>query len=87
MGEWTERDDTVRTDHGGNGEEKPAAGNNYHERQLMMMLCAVVLAAGGDVRVGPLDLEHSRSVNMTIRSDPSTGGVRITVRRTQYNRP
>ena len=45
------------------------------------MLAAVVLAAGGDVRVGHLDLIHSRDVVMTVSDDPSTGGLRVTVHR------
>ncbi len=46
------------------------------------MLAAVVLAAGGDVRVGCLDLIHCNDCAMTIGDDPSSGGVRVTVHRT-----
>ena len=49
-----------------------------------LMLAAVVLAAGGDVRVGQLDLIHSRDVVMTIGDDPTTGGVRVTVHKTPH---
>lgn len=43
------------------------------------MLAAVVLAAGGDVRVGKLDLIHCNDCAMTVGNDPSTGGVRVIV--------